>query len=246
MQKFGDKKADEIPDGQKKEFEEYLKLKEKLEKLAKAKEEEIANLQATKQRINQLDDNFKAVQKFLGKDEFTLEDVKNPNTTDLQLISKINDVAMIMSRGMTYKDLIGYKTELLEYLEGQEKGKSYDLNFNERQTLGDDLYNINDKYYGNNNVIGSKDLESHGTHVAGIVASTRNNGKGLDGVANNVKILTVRVVPDGDEHDKDVALGIKYAVDNGAKIINTSFGKAYSPNKQWVLMRLSMQQKMMF
>ena len=56
----------------------------------------------------------------------------------------------------------------------------------------------------------------------------------MDGVANNVKILTVRVVPDGDEHDKDVALGIRYAVDNGAKIINTSFGKAYSPNKQWV------------
>lgn len=234
MEKFGDKKADEIPDAQKKEFEEYLKLKEKLEKLATAKEQEIANLQLTKKRIIQLDDHFKAVQKFLGKDDFTLADLKNPETTDLQLIAKINDVAMILSRGMTYKDLTGYKTELLEYLESQEKAKSYDLNFNERQSLGDNLYDINDKFYGNNNVIGSKDLESHGSHVAGIVAATRNNGKGLDGVANNVKILTVRVVPDGDEHDKDVALGIRYAVDNGAKIINTSFGKAYSPNKQWV------------
>ncbi|MDB4098785.1 S8 family serine peptidase, partial [Polaribacter sp.] len=121
-----------------------------------------------------------------------------------------------------------------EYLDSQIKGKSYDLDFNERQTLGDNLYDINDKFYGNNNVIGSKDLESHGTHVAGIVAASRNNKKGVNGVANNVKIMAVRVVPDGDEHDKDVALGIRYAVDNGAKIINTSFGKGYSPNKKWV------------
>jgi subtilisin family serine protease len=83
-------------------------------------------------------------------------------------------------------------------------------------------------------VIGAKDFESHGTHVAGIVAAARDNGKGVNGVAHNVKIMAVRVVPDGDEHDKDVALGIRYAVDNGAKVINTSFGKAYSPNKKWV------------
>ena len=56
----------------------------------------------------------------------------------------------------------------------------------------------------------------------------------MKGVANNVKIMAVRAVPDGDEYDKDVALGLRYAVDNGAKIINTSFGKAYSPKKKWV------------
>jgi subtilisin family serine protease len=67
------------------------------------------------------------------------------------------------------------------------------------------------------------------------VAASRNNNKGVNGVAKNVKILTVRVVPDGDEHDKDVALGIRYAVDNGAKVINMSFGKGHSPNVQWVL-----------
>ena len=74
----------------------------------------------------------------------------------------------------------------------------------------------------------------HGTHVAGIVAQSRNNGLGGDGVANNVQILTVRAVPDGDEYDKDIALGIRYAVDNGAKVINGSFGKSFSPHKQWV------------
>ena len=75
----------------------------------------------------------------------------------------------------------------------------------------------------------------HGTHVSGIIAAERNNGIGINGVANNVLIMPVRAVPDGDEYDKDVALGIRYAVDNGAKVINTSFGKAFSTNPEWVI-----------
>lgn len=234
MDKFGNKKASEIADADKKEYEEYLKIKDEFDKVAKAKENEIANLKGTKTRILQLEESFTAVQNLIGKTDFTLDDVKNAKSDDAETTAKINDVTMIMSRGMKMADLLGYKKDLLAYLESQENAKSYDLDFNARQSLGDDLYDITDTNYGNNNVIGSKKLESHGTHVAGIVAASRGNGKGLDGVANNVKILTVRVVPDGDEHDKDVALGIRYAVDNGAKIINTSFGKAYSPNKQWV------------
>jgi subtilisin family serine protease len=74
----------------------------------------------------------------------------------------------------------------------------------------------------------------HGTHVTGIIAAKRNNGIGMDGVADNVQVMMVRVVPDGDEYDKDVALGIRYAVDNGAKVINMSFGKSFSPDKPWV------------
>jgi subtilisin family serine protease len=74
----------------------------------------------------------------------------------------------------------------------------------------------------------------HGTHVSGIIAAARNNGIGIDGVANNVKIMAIRAVPDGDERDKDVANAIRYAVDNGAQIVNMSFGKAFSPNKSYV------------
>jgi subtilisin family serine protease len=74
----------------------------------------------------------------------------------------------------------------------------------------------------------------HGTHVSGIIGAVRNNGKGGDGIADNVRIMTVRAVPDGDEHDKDIALAIRYAVDNGAQIINMSFGKGFSPEKKWV------------
>jgi subtilisin family serine protease len=99
----------------------------------------------------------------------------------------------------------------------------------------DDYSDFNDRYYGNGNLYVPNNLSSlHGTHVAGIIAAQRNNKKGMDGVADNVKIMSVRVVPDGDEYDKDVALGIRYAVDNGAQVINMSFGKYFSPDKKWV------------
>lgn len=100
------------------------------------------------------------------------------------------------------------------------------------QIVGDNYYDINDKFYGNNNVMAGDPM--HGTHVSGIIAAQRNNHIGAEGVADNVKIMMVRAVPQGDEYDKDVALAIKYAVDNGAKVINMSFGKGYSPEKQWV------------
>jgi subtilisin family serine protease len=74
----------------------------------------------------------------------------------------------------------------------------------------------------------------HGTHCVGIIGAAKNNGKGSDGIADNVKIMMVRAVPDGDEHDKDIALAIRYAADNGAQIISMSFGKDFSPQKKWV------------
>ncbi|HEY5368677.1 MAG TPA: S8 family serine peptidase, partial [Hanamia sp.] len=77
-------------------------------------------------------------------------------------------------------------------------------------------------------------VPSHGTHCSGIIAAVRNNGIGMNGIADNVRIMMVRAVPDGDEHDKDIANAIRYAVDNGAEVISMSFGKGYSPQKQWV------------
>ena len=98
--------------------------------------------------------------------------------------------------------------------------------------IKDDYYNINDRFYGNSDVMGSAPM--HGTHVTGIIAADRDNNIGVQGVADNVKVMMIRAVPEGDEYDKDVALAIKYAVDNGAKVINMSFGKSYSPEKKWV------------
>lgn len=102
----------------------------------------------------------------------------------------------------------------------------YNPDLNERAIIGDDVYDITDTDYGNNDYEGPDAL--HGTHVGGIVAATRGNGLGGDGVADNVVLMSLRAVPDGDEFDKDIALAIRYAVDNGAKVINGSFGKSYS------------------
>jgi cell wall-associated protease len=234
MDLFGDKKSSEISDANKAEFEQYLKLKEKYTKSVAAHKQELVNLQQSEDRINQIAQNFKEVKAFLDTADFSIEDLKKARPESAQLAAKIADVSSMLSRGMSEDDLLAYKKQLKDYKKAKDASKSYDLDFNGRQSLGDDLYDITDTDYGNNNVIGSKDLESHGTHVAGIVGASRDNNKGVNGVADNVKIMAVRVVPDGDEHDKDVALGILYAVNNGAKVINTSFGKAYSPNKEWV------------
>ncbi len=111
----------------------------------------------------------------------------------------------------------------------------YNLNekYDERALLvGDNYQDSYERNYGNNDVIGPD--ASHGSHVSGIIGANRTNGIGINGIANNVSIMSIRVVPQGDERDKDVANGIRYAVDNGAKIINMSFGKGYKWDKKIV------------
>ena len=102
------------------------------------------------------------------------------------------------------------------------------------EIVKDEYTNFSDRNYGNNNLMVGLDAAVHGTHVSGIIGAARNNGVGMDGVADNVQIMTLRAVPDGDEHDKDIALAIRYAVDHGARVINMSFGKSFSPEKKWV------------
>lgn len=121
--------------------------------------------------------------------------------------------------------------EAYEYYDAQFK-YGINLSFNPRGIVGDDVENVNDRDYGNNEVRGPD--ARHGTHVAGIVAANRSNSLGISGVAGNVKIMTIRAIPEGDERDKDIANAIKYAVNNGAKVINMSFGKSISPQKQAV------------
>jgi len=135
----------------------------------------------------------------------------------------------------TNKEFTGGLNDYIEYMEG-EKRKS-DAKKNppveyRKNIVGDDETDINDRGYGNNDIMASTPM--HGTHCSGIIAAVRNNGKGMDGMADNVRIMMLRAVPDGDEHDKDIALAIRYAVDNGAQIISMSFGKSFSPQKQWV------------
>jgi subtilisin family serine protease len=116
----------------------------------------------------------------------------------------------------------------VESIEAQVK---YNLNpqFDPRAIVGDNPANLSERGYGNTDVVGPD--ASHGTHVAGIIGAVRGNGVGIDGIAPAVRIMAIRAVPNGDERDKDVANAIRYAADNGAHIINMSFGKAYSPGK---------------
>jgi len=119
-------------------------------------------------------------------------------------------------------------------LKDVESRLKYGLNpdYNPRSTVGDDTTNINQRDYGNPDVTGPD--ADHGTHVSGIIGAVRDNGIGIDGIAPAVRIMAVRAVPNGDERDKDIANAIRYAVDNGARVINMSFGKPYSPGKSAV------------
>jgi cell wall-associated protease len=174
----------------------------------------------------------KTIKDFLKKDKYTLDDLKGINSTESSILtSKMVMTQVLTNAGPDFEDgLNEYKDYVYDQL-------NYNLNkeLDGRKSLGDNPDDIKDNHYGNNIVFGpDKEKALHGTHVAGIIAQVRGNNLGGDGITNNVEILTVRAVPDGDEYDKDIALAIRYAVDNGAKVINGSFGKSFSPHKQWV------------
>jgi subtilisin family serine protease len=136
-----------------------------------------------------------------------------------------------MKEGKSFDDLKKELGKGVTQLEGMVK-YNYNIDFDPRNLIGDNYANQTERNYGCSDVEGPD--ASHGTNVAGIIAAVRGNRIGMDGIANNVRIMSVRVVPDGDERDKDVANGIRYAVDNGASIINMSFGKSFSFNKKVV------------
>ena len=136
-----------------------------------------------------------------------------------------------------YVRLVRLNWERFRQIVGGEALIAYNPDYSTSQAVGDNPANINERYYGSpimrlNN---APQLAVHGTHVSGIIGAKRGNGIGIDGVASNVSIMPVSVVPaNGDERDKDIANGIRYAVENGAKVINMSFGKRLSPNKEAV------------
>lgn len=195
-------------------------------------EEKRAELEPLKSRLATMQEVHDKVAKYLKKSTFTKADLDKIPTDAPADITKAKNMAYALVAGG--KEANEYLKDFASYVNGQ---LDYNLNpdFKGRKT-GDDIFDINDKIYGNNDVMGDRDHAKHGTHVAGIIAQTRHNNIGGDGVAsNNVEIMSVRAVPDGDEYDKDIALGIRYAADNGAKVINGSFGKYFAQNSQWVM-----------
>ncbi|MFV0209213.1 S8 family serine peptidase [Empedobacter falsenii] len=214
-------------------FEEYQKIKVEFEnKLAEAKQGAM--------QYQQMDEIFKVSFPVLIS-EWGEKDLDEKNMSTFQPKSKEAQQGMMIF-AMVPKEAWDGKT-MKEFLKkvGDEiaEGAKYykeqvEINLNTeldpRPIVGDDYANVNERYYGNSDVDGPD--SNHGTHVAGIIAAKSGNGIGIDGIAGqgNVKIMSVRTVPNGDERDKDVANAIRYATDNGAKILNMSFGKAYSPD----------------
>ncbi|WP_405384823.1 S8 family peptidase [Maribacter sp. LLG6340-A2] len=182
------------------------------------------------QAVKNADSEVKA---YLKKDVYTKEDLAGIEATS----EAMQRNKAILNQMFSIKDAIpDVLKELQNGIKHYTEQLNYNLNkdFDGRTVVGDNAYDITDTDYGNGNPKNRVDDESHGTHVAGIIAAERNNGKGVNGVANNVAIMSIRAVPNGDEYDKDIALGIRYAVDNGARIINGSFGKSFSPKAEWV------------
>ncbi len=169
-----------------------------------------------------------------AKGFFGVDDLQNvnpeeliPQETDTPELGQLKQVATIMQENdLSEEDIL----EGVEYYEGLYQ---YGLNpeFEPRGIVGDDYEDLSNRFYGNNDVAGVHN--EHGTHVAGIVGAIRDNNLGINGIAD-VKLMIIRAVPDGDERDKDVANSIRYAAENGADIINMSFGKGYSPQKHYV------------
>ena len=210
---------------------DYKRAEEKYDKEFKDATEKIELYSQIRERIAQSD---ALIQKHLGKKEYTAEDLDTIDTSSLQLLGAVRGMKYLLGNDVTVKETI---EELSDGIKHYEERLKYGLNkeFNPRAVLKDNPDDINDKIYGNNNVVGpTAEGALHGTHVAGIIAAVRHNNIGIDGVADHVRIMPVRTVPDGDEYDKDVALALRYAIDNGAKVINTSFGKEFSPHKEWV------------
>ncbi len=224
-EKFKDISVSELSKKEKEKYEQYQSFAETIEK-EKAEAAENAFLYKTVGRTAE------RIETTLGKSNISVDDLKNFKT-DNPLLAQVSTIlADMMENGAgSFQEL---KEGLIDGAESLENTLKYYYNpeFDGRSLVGDNPSDYDQIGYGNNDVRGPD--AQHGTHVAGIIGAERNNGLGIQGVANNVQIMALRAVPDGDERDKDVALAIRYAVDNGAQVINMSFGKSYSPGKEYV------------
>jgi len=232
---FVDKTIDvnSLTTDKKRAYQNFTKAKFQLESQAKEAAMYVLILKDIVAKIPPADS---VLQVAIGKQQYTGDELANFNSTD-PTISKARSALLgffqqTKQMESTNQVLI---SELVQFYEG-EKSKVEAVEKEPKryraEVVKDNYDDPNDRFYGNNDVMGTD--ASHGTHVSGIIGASRSNNVGINGVADYVAIMPIRAVPDGDEHDKDVANAIRYAVDNGAWVINMSFGKSFSPEKSWV------------
>lgn len=201
-----------------------------LEEVKASVEEERANYEGYLSQIDMMGPMIANIPSMvaseIGKENYTMKDLQKWNAPADK--AQMKQIAMAILNGDLSEESMKAQKEQIQGMLDTHLNPDFDG----RAIVGDNPDDFNDKVYGNNDVEGPDAL--HGTHVGGIVGAVRGNKKGGDGVANNVLLMSLRAVPNGDEFDKDIALAIRYAVDNGASVINMSFGKAYSPHQKEV------------
>jgi len=222
--KFKDIDPETINDSDKDEYALYEKIKKEVQDDIDNYSQYLPQFEMLPMMIEKVPSK---VAEILGVEEYTEKDLKKwkPESDQEKQLKGI--ASAILSGELSLEAVAEQKKQITDMLD-------FHLNteFDEREIIGDKPKDFSDIDYGNNDVEGPDAL--HGTHVGGIIGAIRGNKLGGDGVADNVKLMVLRAVPNGDENDKDIALSVRYAVDNGAKIINMSFGKSYSPNQKEV------------
>lgn len=217
--KYADVDEADVKDADKKEYALYKQVRDEVAAERAEYEPYLGQMDMLAGLIDQVP-SLVAAQ--LGKEKYTEKDLNKWKPTDPQG-NQMKQLALAISSGRLTKEVLEKQKKQIDQM------LNYNLNvdYDDRSLIGDNPNDMKDRKYGNNDVEGPDAL--HGTHVGGIVGSIRGNKLGGDGVADNVKLMSLRAVPNGDEFDKDIALAVRYAVDNGAQVINMSFGKSYSP-----------------
>lgn len=231
--RFKDKYANATTADDNEEYQMWLKAKKKIMGDGENTGIDVAFLKNMLNNILKSDSMLKIA---LGKEIYSGNDLDSLNDP-IDAVRKAKAMVFGLMKAnnqldATNKDFISESTEYIQGELRKEETKTTPPKNYRQEIVGDDESDINDRFYGNSDVMASTPF--HGTHCSGIIGATRNNKKGINGIADNVKIMMIRAVPDGDEHDKDIANAIRYAVDNGAQIISMSFGKDFSPEKHWV------------
>ena len=222
-EKFNNKNIEEIDKEEIVDYELYNEVKQDVEKHV---EDASKNLAYFDQILNVWNTAESILYNYTKNKDINLSTLDTISSNDEKVKMAVEFFYTIINDNISRKDLEDAKNHFQSQID-----YNYNTTLSIRSQFNIPLNDTSKHYYGNNNVYTNN--SGHGTHVAGIIAAEHND-IGIDGVAIDVKIMALRAVPDGDEYDLDVANAIRYAVDNGARIINCSFGKKYSPLKYYV------------
>jgi subtilisin family serine protease len=223
IQKYKDNPEENIEN--KSEYKLYVKLKNEYDSIRKLYAPQYKDIAEAKLGLDFI---YQTLETITDKKLNSIEDVKAIESGTEKVNELKNTLIKADKKGLSREVINDYYKEINSLYNA-----NYNLSFNPRkQVIGDDITDITDNNYGNPDIKGEDAF--HGTFCAGLIGAIQDNKIGINGIASKVKIMGLRAVPNGDEYDKDIALSIRYAVDNGAQIINMSFGKDYSPQKNLV------------